>query len=59
MATDVNKDFIRPPLSATGRFKCPVADRGESGKRVPLLSAACKRDISHLIAKINKGGAND
>lgn len=49
MATDVNQDFIRPPLSAMGRFKCPVADRGETGKGVPLLSegvvAACISDI--------------
>ena len=37
MATDVSQEFIRPALSATGRFQCPVADRVERTRCVPLL----------------------
>ena len=37
MPTQVNQEFIRPALSATGRLQCPVADRVEWAKGVPLL----------------------
>jgi len=43
MPADVNKNLIRPPLSSTGRFQCPVDDRGESGKSG--AGAACISDI--------------
>ena len=38
MPTQVNQEFIRPALSATGRLQCPVADRVEWANGVRLLS---------------------
>lgn len=52
MPVNVNHNFIRPSLSATGRLQCPVADRGEHGKgehslSVGAVDVATKAIFSH------------